>query len=85
MKKKRLTNISKNQKMKELKKIKKSLESLKKYHDKDDQDYQGIRFIENLFNKIDEDYYKPVKTKEPFNNNYIEYESRGDKDKKLSP
>ena len=38
-----------------------------------------------MFNKIDEDYYKPVKTKGAFNDNYTEYESRGDKDKKLSP
>ena len=75
----------KKQHTKELKKIKKSLEKLKKYHDKDDQDYKGIRYIENLFNKIDEDYYKPIKTKGAFNNNYIEYESRGDKDKNLSP
>ena len=27
---------------------------------------------------------KPIKTKDAFNNNYIEYESRGDKDKRLS-
>ena len=32
----------------------------------------------------DEDYYEPIKTKDAFNNNYIEYESRGDKDKNLS-
>ena len=30
--------------------------------DSDDPDYEGIRSIESLFNKIDEDYYKPVKT-----------------------
>ena len=53
----------KKQHAKELKKIKKSLENFKKYHDKDDQDYKGIRYIENLFNKIDEDYYKPIKIK----------------------
>ena len=29
--------------------------------------------------------YKPIKTKSAFNGNYIEYESRGDKDKNLSP
>ena len=32
----------------------------------------------------DEDYYEPIKTKDAFNNNYIEYESRGDKNKNLS-
>ena len=33
---------------------------------------------------IDEDYYKPIITKDDFNNNYIEYESKGDKVKNLS-
>ena len=32
-----------------------------------------------------EDYYGPTKTKSAFNGNYIEYESKGDKDKNLSP
>ena len=54
------------------------------YNDKDDLDYKGIRKIENLFNEINENYYKPIKTKGAFNDNYIEYESRGDKDKNLS-
>ena len=81
---------------KELKKVeedfkKKILEKedfsrLKKHHYRhnDDSDYKGIREIENLFDEINEDYYKPIKTKSDFNSNYIEYESRGDKDKKLS-
>ena len=34
--------------------------------------------------EINEDYYKPVKIKSAFNNNFMEYESREDKDKKLS-
>ena len=33
---------------------------------------------------IDEDYCKPIKTNDAFNNNYIEYESKGDKNKTLS-
>ena len=40
--------------------------------------------MENLFEEINEDYYKPIKTKGAFNNNYMEYESRGDKDKNVS-
>ena len=32
---------------------------------------------------IDKDYYKPIKTHDTFNNNYIEYESKGSKDKTL--
>ena len=31
--------------------------------------------IENLFDEIDSDYYKPMKTKGAFNNNYIKYEA----------
>ena len=35
---------------------------------------------------IDEDYCKPIITNNgAFNNNYIQYESRGDKDKILTP
>ena len=33
---------------------------------------------------IDEDYYKSVKTNDAFNSNYIEHESKGDKNKTLS-
>ena len=35
--------------------------------------------------EVDEDYYQPVKTKSTFNGNYIKYESKGVKDKNLSP
>ena len=54
------------------------------YNDNEDQDYKGIRQLKKLFNKVNEEgYYKPIKTKGTFNDNYIEYESRGDKDKNL--
>ena len=57
-----------------------------KYHDRDDLYYHGIRDTENLFDNIDnnEDYYKPILIKSSFNESYKYYESRGDKDKKLS-
>ena len=38
-------------------------------------------FLEGLQEEIKRNYYKPIRTKGAFNNNYIEYESRGDKDK----
>ena len=60
----------------------------RKYHDYDDNKYKGIRDVENLFNQsTEEDYYKPIKIINSFDNknNYIEYESRGDKNKSLSP
>ena len=56
-----------------------------KHHDCDDLDYYGIRDIENLFdNDNDDDYYKPILVESSFKNNCKYYESRGDKDKKLS-
>ena len=56
--------------------LEKSLSRLRKYYDYNDTGYRGIRDIRNLFNGIDEDYYKPVRTKSAFNSNYIEYESK---------
>ena len=73
---------------KNLLELEQNLSKLKKYYDYDDAEYKGIRDIGNLFNQsIDEDYYKPIKTTNGFDNknNYIEYESNGDKDKNLSP
>ena len=59
---------------------------LKKYYDYDDVEYKEIRNVENLFDQTtDEDFYKPIRTISVFDNkiNYIEYESRGDKDQKF--
>ena len=56
-----------------------------RYQDRDDLDYHGIRYIENLFDADNnDDYYKPILVKSSFNESYKYYESRGDKDKKLS-
>ena len=58
-----------------------------KYSDHEDVDYFGIRELENLFTNDDDNddnYYKPVLVKSSFKNNYKYYESRGDKDRKLS-
>ena len=53
--------------------------------DRDDLDYYGIRDIENLFDEAsEEDYYKPILVKSSFKGNYKYYESRGDKEKRLS-
>ena len=69
---------------KNLLELEKNLFKQKKYYD-DNIKYKGIRDVRNLFDlSIDEDYYKPIKTNDSFNNNYIEYESKGDKDKTLS-
>ena len=51
----------------------------------DNTKYKGIRSRRNLFDlSIDEYYYKPIITNGPFNNNYIQYESTGNKDKILT-
>ena len=81
-------NIS-NSKIKEIEEnlfeLEKNLSKLKKYHDYDDAEYKGMRDVGNLFiQSIDEDYYKPIRTKIAFNDNYIECVSKGDKDKNLS-
>ena len=56
-----------------------------KYNDRDDLDDNRITDIENLFDNDDNnDYYKPILVKSSFKNNYKYYESRGDKNKKLS-
>ena len=64
--------------------LEKGLNNLKKYYDYDNTKYQGTSDTGNLFWEVD-DYYKPIKTKCAFNGNYIEYESKGDKDKNVSP
>ena len=49
-----------------LKKLKEDLNKLKRhwYNAIEDIDYKGIKEIENLFNKInEEDYYEPIKTR----------------------
>ena len=57
----------------------------KKYYDYDDTEYKGIRDAKDLFDlSIDEDYYKPIITNSAFNNNYIQYEFKGNKDKMLT-
>ena len=57
------------------KSLKEDLNKIKIYQ------YNITRNIDNLFNEINkEDYYEPIEVKSAFNGNYIEYESKGDKD-----
>ena len=77
--------------MKEIEKnlleFRKGISKPKKDHDYDDDEYRGIGNMRSLFNhSFDKDYYKPIKTIGTFDNknNCIGYESKGDKDKKLS-
>ena len=52
---------------------------------KDDYEYKGITDVKDLFDSsTDEDYYKPITVNGAFSNNYIQYESKGNKDKILT-
>ena len=81
-----LYNIEKRKKIsskktnKYLDELDKKILKLEKYHDYDDYEYKGIKDIKNLFKlSIDKDHYKPVLVKSGSNNNYVQYESKGDK------
>ena len=43
-----------------------------------------IRDIQTLFEQEEKDYYKPKRLNNFWNNNYIDYESNGDKNRNLS-
>ena len=59
---------------KNISKLEKNLSKLKRYYDYNDIEYRRIRDIKDLFDlSIDEDYYKPIKTNDGFNSNYIEH------------
>ena len=81
-----LYNIEKRKKIstkkpnKYLVELNKKILKLEKYHDYDDHEYKGIKDIKDLFKlSIDKDHYKPVLVKSGYNNNFAQYESKGDK------
>ena len=48
--------------------------------DYDDYEYKGVKDVRDLFKlSINEDYYKPTLAKNGYDNNYAQYESKGDK------
>ena len=81
-----LYNIEKRKKIstkktnKYLDELDKKIFKFEKYQDYDDHEYKGIKDIKDLFKpSIDKDYYKPVLVKSGYNNNFLQYESKGDK------
>ena len=63
-----------------LNKLEETFYKLNTYYDYDDAKYMAIKDTKGLFDlSISEDYYKPIIDKGAFNNNYIQYESKGDK------
>ena len=76
-KRKKISSKKTNKYLDELDKKKLKLD---KYHDHDDYEYKGIKNIKDLFKpSIDKDHYKAVLVKSGYNNNYVQYESKGDK------
>ena len=76
--KKRIVRIKKTRKY--LNELDEKIRKLDKYYHDDDFEFRGIRNIQDLFKlPIDEDYYKPTLVKSGYNNNYIQYKSKGDK------
>ena len=62
-----------------LKKFKKDLEKLQKYQ------YNITYGLDYLFNELNEEnHYEPTEIKNAFDGGYMLYETRGDKDAKLS-
>ena len=58
----------------------KKILKLDKYHDYDDYEYKGIKDIKDLFElSIDKDHYKPILVNSGYNNNYVQYGSKGDR------
>ena len=70
--------LDKKKTSKYLDELDKKILKLDKYHDYDDYEYKGIKNIKDLFNiSIDKGYYKPGLVKSGYNNNYVQFESKG--------
>ena len=85
--KENLSEAEKEENDEYLRKLVRNLNGKEKYslYDRDDFDYYGIRDIENLFDEANEEkYYKSILVKSSFKGNYKYYESRRDKEKRLS-
>ena len=82
----KLYNIEKNKKIslnkttRYLDELDKKILKLNEYRDYDDYEYKAIKNVKDLFKtSISKDHYKPKLVNSGYNNNYIEYESRGDR------
>ena len=75
-------NMSKDELLDALKKTE-PFKDIKELRIENRDDDKTIRDLRALY-ESDEDYYKPKKLKSVFDDEYIEYERNGDKDKTLS-
>ena len=72
--------ISLNKTSKYLDELDKKILNLDEYCDYDDYEHKGIKNIKDLFKtSINKDHYKPKLVNSGYNNNYVKYESRGDR------
>ena len=72
--------VSSNKTTKYLDELDKKILKLDEYRDYDDYGYKGIKIIKDLFKaSINKDHYKPKLVNSGHNNNYVEYESTGDR------
>ena len=72
--------VSSNKTTKYLDQLDKKILKLDEYRDYDDHEYKGIKNIKDLLKiSLSKDHYKPKLVNSGYNNNYVEYESRGDR------
>ena len=71
------SRLEKEENEKYLTELEEELNKREKYYDRDNPVYYGIRDLINLIDEMDENHYKPIRVKGTFNDNYMEYESRG--------
>ena len=77
---KRTGRLESKKTKKYLNKSEERIYKLNKYYGYDDVKYRGIKDIKDLFDlSIGKDYYKPIIVNIASDNNYIQYESKGDK------
>ena len=76
----KIKKISSNKTSKYLDELDKKILKLDEYRDYDDYEYKGIKNIKDIFKtSISKDHYNPKLVNSGYNDNYIEYESRGDR------
>ena len=82
----KLTNTERERAIAYLINLTRDLENKQKYHHSayHDQNHYGIKDIEHLFNETIDDYCRPILVRFAFDNNFEEYQIRGDKHKNLT-
>ena len=77
-------NVSESVKMPDPANVNKTIKEIRKENCNEDKIFRDLHKIFRFLLDPGKDHCKPVKTVNAFNNNYIRYESIGDKEKNLS-